>query len=66
MFGFVKILEYIIRCIVFIIDLVNPLNAIDLVFKLLYTKSGVGRLKGHQGTVVSFVIEKGNAAVLGF
>ena len=49
---FLKVFEWMIRCIVFLIDLVNPLNAIDMLFKLLYRPSAAGRLTGHQGTVV--------------
>jgi hypothetical protein len=56
-----SIFGYFIRCIVFVIDLVNPLNLIDLLFRLLYRKSSAGRLKGHEGTVVSIIFIRFNS-----
>ena len=49
---FGRLVEGLLKCIIFVIDLINPINAIDILYKLLYLPSSAGRLKGHQGTVV--------------
>ena len=53
---FGRLVEGLLKCIIFVIDLINPINAIDILYKLLYRPSSAGRLEGHQardqGTVV--------------
>jgi hypothetical protein len=49
----VWVVVWLCRWAVAFIDLINPLNLIDLLFRLLYRPSKAGRLQGHKGSVVS-------------